>query len=114
MMPSMATTIMGWEETMQFTIVNKTPVDHELIETSKTPVILWFEGNVQPIHPKELLVKPEGERKFKWWHMFTDMELEVDDIITDRNGNQYRVMASSDWSQAGYQDYQLIEGPGLT
>ena len=113
MMPSLATTIFGFEETMQFAIVVKTPIDHDIVETSKTPVLLWFEGNVQPLHQKELLVKPEGERKWKWWSLYTDMDLEVDTIITDRNGTEYRVMASSDWSQAGYQSYQLTEGPGF-
>lgn len=114
MMPSMASAIMGFEETMQFTIVNKQVVDHEISESSKTPVILWFEGNIQPLHSKELLVKPEGERKWKWWSLFTEMDLEVDTIIADRNGVQFRVMASNDWSQAGYQQYQLTEGPGLS
>jgi hypothetical protein len=113
MMPNMASTITGFEDTMQFTIVVKETVDHELDESSKTPVILWFEGNVQPMSPRKLMIKPEGQRKFKWWELFTDLEMAVDTIIKDRNGLQYRVMASSDWSQAGFYQYQLIEGVGL-
>jgi hypothetical protein len=113
MMPNLSNVIMGFEETLQFTIVNKTATDHEIVETSATPIILWFEGSLQPLHNKELLIKPEGERKWKWWSLFTDINLDVDTIITDRDGKIYRVMASSDWSQAGYQQYQLTEGPGL-
>lgn len=113
MMPNMQSVIFGFEETMQFQIVKKTVVDHDLVETSKVPIVLWFEGNLQPMHPRELLVKPEGERRFKWWTLFTDMDLEVDTIIKDRDGSEFRVMASSNWTQAGYQQYQLVEGPGL-
>ena len=112
-MPNLATAIRGFEETMEFTIVQKTVVDHEIVENSKAPVILWFEGNVQPMHSRDLMIKPEGQRNFKWWDLWTEMELKNDDIIKDRNGLTYRVMGGNDWSQAGYQKYTLTEGVGL-
>lgn len=96
---------------MQFQIVKKTVTDHQVVETSKTPVLLWFEGGLQPLHSKDLLVKPEGERKFKWWTLHTDMDMEVDTVITDRNGVKYRIMKDADWSQSGFHQYELIEGP---
>lgn len=113
MMPNVASAMRRFQETMQFQIVKKTVVDHDLVETSKIPVPLWFEGNLQPLHPHELLVKPEGERKFKWWTLYTDLVLTVDTVIKDQDGLIYRVMASSDWQDAGFTQYQLIEGPGL-
>ena len=67
MMPNMVTTLHGFEETMQFQLVKKTVVDFDIVESSKVIPPLWFEGVLQPIHPRDLLVKPEGERKFKWW-----------------------------------------------
>lgn len=113
MMPSLKTAIYGFEETMQFQIVKKTVVDHDLVESSKVPVHLWFEGNLQPLNPRELLVKTEGERKFKWWTLFAEIDLEVDTIVKDQEGSVYRVMSSSDWKQADFHIYQLIEGPGV-
>lgn len=113
MMPNMISTIQRFEETMQFQIVKKTIVDGDLAEGSKVPVILWFEGMLQPLHPKELLVKSEGERKFKWWTLFTDLDLAVDWIVKDDQGKIYRVMNSSDWRAGGFVQYQLVEGPGL-
>lgn len=111
MMPVLDTTIEGFSESLQFRIIVKTVTDHEVVETSLTPVVLWFDGHVQPLHDKALLVKPEGERKWKWWTLWTDLELEVDDVIVDRNGREYRVMKDQDWSQSGFHQYQLIEGP---
>ena len=63
--------------------------------------------------PRDLLVKPEGERKFKWWVLLTDLDIAVDTVIKDQQGIQYRVMSSTDWRNAGYRQYDLTEGPGL-
>ena len=112
-MPSMRSAVSRHEETLGFEIVKKTVVDHELIETSKFPVAVYFEGTLLPMNPRELLIKTEGERKFKWWTLFTDFELPVDTVVKDENGLEYRVMASSDWRDAGFSQYQLIEGPGI-
>lgn len=114
MMPNMRTTLAGFEDTMQFQIVKKTIVDHELVESSKEIPVLYFEGVLQPLHDRELLVKSEGQRKFKWWTLFTDMEnLAVDTVIQDPNKRTFRVMASGDWDDAGYFKYQLVEGVDL-
>lgn len=113
MIPFVGSVIFGFEETLRFQIVKKTVVDHDLQESSKVPVPLYFEGNLQPLHPKELLVKPEGQRKWKWYTLFTDMRLEVDTVLIAEDGIKYRVMASSDWGPVGYTSYQLIEGPGV-
>ena len=99
MMPTIQTTIRSFQQSMQFAIVVKTPTDGMIVETSQTPVALWFEGHVQPLHPKSVAVKPEGQRKFKWWELFTDLNnLELDSIIKDIRGKTYRVMSSHDLS----------------
>lgn len=112
-MPNMQTTIHGFEDTFQFQIVQKATVDHDTVESSKVKPVLWFEGAIQPMPSRDLLIKPEGERKFKWWILYTDMELELDAIIKDPAGSVFRVMSTSNWNQSGYQQYQLTEGPGV-
>lgn len=113
MMPNMASTLMGFEQSIQFQLITKTVSDHDVVETSKVRPVLWFEGVLEPLNPRDLMVKPEGERKFKWWTLITDMVLPVDSVVKDDRSLVYRVMSSADWSQAGYHQYQLVEGPGV-
>lgn len=110
MMPNLSSAVRRFENTMQFQIVEKAIVDGDVVETSKAPVVLWFEGSVIPKHPRELAIKPEGQRKFKWWDLYTDLELVVDSVIKDQSGFTYRVMSSSDWDQSGFHIYELMEG----
>lgn len=111
MMPDMKTTLHGFEQNAIFEIVVKTVSGGDVVESSKVRPPLYFQGIFQPIHPKELLVKPEGERNFKWWRLITDMKLQNDWIIKDAKGTKYRVMTSSDWGISGYVAYDLTEGP---
>lgn len=111
MMPNLLRTINRFEETMEFRIIKKTIVDHRIVETPKVKVQTYFEGTRQPIPPSKLLVKSEGERKFKWWLLYTDIELERDWQIVDIHEVVYTIMSVTDWSQGGYFAYELIEGP---
>lgn len=110
-MPNLLRTIQHFGETLRFTIVKKTVQDGDLIETSKVKVPLYFDGTLQPVPPQKLLVKPEGERKWKWWVMYSDLKLDVDWIIEDSSQISYRVMSITDWHRAGYYQYELTEGP---
>lgn len=113
MMPNMLSTIQRFEDTMEFTLVRKTIIDGDVAEASKLPVKTFFEGTIQALHPRELAIKPEGERSFKWLTLWTDMKLATDDVVVDENGTQFRVMNNTDWRDGGYSQYQLIEGADL-
>lgn len=113
MMPNMQSTLNGFEETLQFQLVKKTVVDHDLDQTSKVVPVLWFEGNLQPVPPQKLMIKTEGERKWKWWTLYTDLELTLDTVIKDQNAVEYRVISLTDWSQSGVYQYELVEGLGV-
>lgn len=110
MMPSMMDATFGMENTVGLTLVQKTVDDHELVESSKVKPPLFFQGVLEPLSPQRLLIKPEGQRTWKWWTLLTDLQLQLDDQVKDQMGKLYRVVTLRDWSQAGYYEYEILEG----
>ena len=116
MMPNVASAIRRFESTLQFQLVTKTvTASGDIAETPTiNPTIpLWFEGNLQPMPQSKIIIKPEGQRDFQWWTLFTDLELTKDQVIKDEQDRIFRVMNENSWEQAGYFAYELIQGVGL-
>lgn len=107
--PNMAEALWGTTNTIDFEIVNKTVSDHEVVEGAAN--IVTFQGDIQPIPPQKLTIKPEGQRRWKWYTMRTTQEMSVDYIVQDPQGKQYRVMSVTDWHSYGYFEYELVQGP---
>jgi hypothetical protein len=104
---SMKDVLAGFTKRMQFATVSKTATDYESAETKAS--VTWFSANVQPISPQRLQMKPEGQRQWKFLDMWTVQLLNLDDIIKDKCQKEYRVLSKSDWSDAGYYQYELTE-----
>lgn len=87
--------------------VTKSTVNYRIVET---PTMVNFLGNLQPFTERQLLIKPEGQRAWSWYTLFTDttLALSLDDVIVI-GAVQYRVKSLKDWSAAGYFEYQVIE-----
>lgn len=113
MMPLMADAFSGLVQQAQFAIVKRVKQDGDVVESAEA--VGYFLGSLQPLHARNLLVKPEGWRKWKWFTLFTNanQELAVGDFVRDPRGLQYRVMAKSDWGEAGFNEYQIIQSPTL-
>ena len=100
------------EETTRLRIITKTVSNFGVTEAEQQPQIpLWVEAVLQAIHPRSLLVKPEGQRQWKWWDMWCTERLELDWVLQDPDGVKLRVMSRMNWSQAGWYQYELVEGP---
>lgn len=97
-----------WEEPMQFKVIKKIPQDGELFE--KTIETVWFRGVFEPLPQRMLLVKPEGQRQWIWWTLWTTQCLDLDTIIRDKNGVEYRVMLENNWRNGGYRSYEITQG----
>ena len=100
----------GLTDSAQFAIIAKAAVDHQVVETERD--VLYFQAVLQPLPLRELMIKPEGQRTWKFWKMHTTQFLKLDDEVQDREQRRYRVTGIGDWSsQGGFYEYELREGP---
>ena len=106
--PKMGGILSAWQSTMKFKLITDTLVDYVI---TKTETSYDFEGVFQPMPARELVLKPEGQRNWKWWKLWTrtDYKISNSDIIEDYNGVRFKVMKQSGWNQAGYVQYDLVE-----
>lgn len=111
-LPLVAEALWDLGQQIQFEVIGKTTQDFQIIE--KVTNIIDFVGVLEPIPPRKLLVKPEGQRTWKWFTLYATQELELDWVISDEQLKIYRVMSRTDWSQAGYVEYELTEKPKPT
>lgn len=87
-------------------VVEKAAQDYEITEKEKAPII--FYGVLNPL-PQKLNVKPEGQRKWRSWNLFTTKELELDWMIEDPVKNKFRVFEKESWGY--YFRYIVLENP---
>lgn len=105
--PSLSGVLTDWFQAMSFTRVVKSTVGFQVIET---PTVISFRGVIQPLSDRALQLKPEGQRAWTWFLLYSDptLKLDVDEVVTYL-GIQYRVMALKDYSIYGYMDYHICE-----
>jgi hypothetical protein len=106
-LPNVSEAFWDLEDDVLFHVVKKSVDDFEAVDTGMA--IVSFPAVVQPLNPRKLLIKPEGERKWNWLTLFTTMNLDLDSIIEDAAGRQYRVMSQNDWG--GHKEYDITEQP---
>lgn len=107
MLPNLTNAVRAWTQPFTFKRVTKSIVDYQLVETL---VDVSFKGVVAPFTDRELEIKPEGQRQWRWIEIYstTDLALELDDIVIWKAVN-YRVMASHNWEDYGYWRYEIAE-----
>ena len=105
--PNVNDAIIDWFQPMVFGVVTKTVVNFQLVETKTS---INFAGVWQPLTDRQLMIKPEGERAWKWFWLHADPSLILEpDAVVTYLGVQYRVMAQKDYRLYGYVEYQLVE-----
>lgn len=107
MLPLMTEAFSGLTQQIQFAIIYSLQDEFDVVETVKS--VEYFQGSLQPLHPRKLLIKPEGERRWKWWSLWTRAEIPVGNYVRDTQGKQYKVMSKADWSEADYQEYEIVQ-----
>lgn len=107
-LPYVGDAMNGWFTAMKLGVVRSIVEDYETREE-----ITWktFRGVIVPLNPQKIISKPEGQRAWIWkmLHCEASLELNLNDIVIDTGSQRYRVMAKSDYSQAGYYRYELAQ-----
>ena len=108
MLPQMQGALYPYADEISFVRLEKTVVDGEVVEKKILDCV--FNGVLEPIPPRKLMIKPEGQRSWRWWTLWTEQDLKIDWIVQDDEGVTYRVMTKTNWKQAGYYEYELTQG----
>lgn len=105
--PDVSGAMTDWFQPMTFTRVIKSTVAFQDVEN---PVSITFQGVIQPLNKRQLMLKPEGERAWTWFtlHAEPQLTLQVDDVV-DYLGKQTRVMARANFVLYGFVEYELVQ-----
>lgn len=90
-------------------IISTTPVNFEPQENVLG--VQTFPAVIQPMPPREVDRKPEGERTWHWWKMWATTPILIDTVIADPDGIEYRVTNTQNWSQGGFFTSDIVEQP---
>jgi hypothetical protein len=106
-MPQMRAAFGGWTRRITLTRRIQTVVDG-LVTTEDVP--FTFRGTVQPLSPKQIALKPEGQRAWSWIqiHCFSGSIIQPNDQIVYNNA-VYKVMGQNDYSLNGFIEYHLVK-----
>jgi hypothetical protein len=105
--PDVSEALEGLTETLYLETETQVVADYETTETTGTD--LAFEGVLEPMKPQRLLLKPEGQRNWRWWELWTDLDIKINAVVIDPEGVRFRVTARIPWFNAGYYQYELTE-----
>jgi hypothetical protein len=106
-MPVIQAAFDGWFSPI--TLLKITQINNYGHNTS-TYLAINFDGTIQPFKPRQLDVKAEGQRFWKWWMIHTQTQLALtkgDKVIY--NNVRMKLMESLDYSLNGYFEYHLVE-----
>lgn len=107
-MPQMNATFAGWMNKVTLTVITQTIVAGFVTEAKKQ---VTFQGVIQPLSPKQIALKPEGQRAWKWLQIHCkigSLVLDTGDKIVF-NGKKYKIMGYLDYSLNNFYEYHAIE-----
>lgn len=106
-MPQMGAAFAGWMKKITLMKITQT-VTNGLVTDTQTPVT--FDGTVQPLNPKALALKPEGQRAWEWLqiHCFASTGNLTTNDRFQYAGKIYKIMGNLDYSLNNYIEYHAV------
>lgn len=109
MFPQVSSVFFNWTDAIQMKVIKKEAVDFELFEG--TLAVVEFEAVIQAMKSKDVDRKPENERIWKWWNMWSTENFPSDTVVQDPDGVQFRIQRTTDWSRGGFYVAEMTEQP---
>lgn len=106
-LPDVSEAFWDLADTVTFRVIGKAVSDFQVEEFQNDPV--YFQGVIETIDPTKLDIKPEGQRRWNQFYLWTKEELELDWIVEDMSGRKFRLLSKSDWGQ--HFQYEARENP---
>ncbi len=105
--PDVSGALKDWFQPMVFVRVLKETIGFQVVETATD---VNFQGVIQPLSKRQLMLKPEGQRAWTWLTLHADpvLTLQVDEVV-NYLGKQTRVMARANFALYGYVEYELVQ-----
>ena len=105
--PNVADVVQSWSIPMTAHKIEEDIVDFEVVEKRKR---INFKGvPPQPITPQELQLKPEGQRDWKYYTIYSTYKFKIDDLI-EIDKIRYRIKQVQAWRNIyGYWKFEMIE-----
>jgi len=107
--PNVRQALRGLGRPASFQIIKTEVKDHEA--TPSVVATTYINLVLQPQKARDIAVKPEGERRWRWFEGWSVDSLELGWTLVSEKGVRYRIMSTTDWSQGGYYHYELTERP---
>ena len=112
--PSMRGTLMGTFQPLRFIRIYREadPTTYQVREYERNqPGDDDAMGSIQPLNNRQLSLKPEGERNWKWVKIYSTTDLSLGNGDRLKIGTlQYRIMGDKNWNAAGYFYYEACQG----
>lgn len=104
-LPQVDDAMLDYFQPMTFGVVTKTIFGAQVSETMEN---VSFQGVMQPLSERQLMMKPEGQRLWKWFWLHADPSLTLTpDMVVTYLGEQFRVTTQKDYRLYGYVEYHL-------
>lgn len=107
-MPQMHAAFSGWIANVR--LAKRTQSVDGFGNVTDQDIYISFRGTIQPLSPRQIALKPEGQRSWTWLQIHclaTSLDLRPNDRIS-WNGAIYKVMALLDYSLNGFIEYHLV------
>lgn len=106
-LPNMSEALTDWFQPMKAIRVKKYQINFQTVERGEA---FQFQGVIQPYKPRELQIKTEGQRSWRWFQLHCDPTVKFDtDDVFYIGSTRYRVMYVNEYAPYAYMEYLVIQ-----